>query len=512
MTGQGPNVAFESSPPWVLTVVTPHAYKLPTPDPWAFDDGTIDEVAPEEVADIGGGDDILAVDDNAANLVAIEAALTPLGRRVVFAGSGADALGKLLERDFALILLDVAMPGMSGIETARLIRSRDRSRGTPIIFVTGMSWQDAAVDEAYEVGGFDFLTKPFRAEVLRAKARVFLTLQERTRALRHQAEELRESQVRLHEHELHEQRKRFESQLLDSKLQQLADSDRRHHELAAIIGNELLNPLQTLQMAFDLLREHPNAEMGERIYSLVEHRLVHVTRLVEGLIDVARVASGQLELSPETVNVVEIVRQALDGCRSIIETRKLTTRFDCDASIPPLVMGDPVRLLQAVSTLIDHAARSTPEYGQIIATSRVAAGDVIVSITDTGRGIAPERLSTIFDMFVKDSTAHDSGRLRLGLVLVKQLIELHDGALCASSEGIGKGATFELRLPLAPQDVELSSMDSGPSELDPGSAELLAQQTMRMTAQVPAQELHAQPTVRMAAQDLPPGSSPDDDS
>lgn len=495
----------------MLTVVTQHAYKLPTPDRWAFDDGTVDEAATEDVADIGGGDDILAVDDNEVNLVAIEAALNPLGRRVVFASSGAEALGKLLERDFALILLDVAMPGMSGIETARLIRSRDRSRGTPIIFVTGMSWEDAAIDEAYEVGGFDFLTKPFRAEVLRAKARVFLTLQERTRTLRHQAEELRESQVRLHEHELHEQRKRFESQLLDSKLQQLADSDRRHHELAAIIGNELLNPLQTLQMAFDLLREHPNAEMGERIYSLVEHRLVHVTRLVEGLIDVARVASGQLELSPETVNVAEIIRQALDSCRSIIETRKLTTRFDCDTSIPPLVMGDPVRLLQAVSTLIDHAARSTPEYGQVIATSRVAAGDVVVCITDTGRGIAPERLSTIFDMFVKDSTAHDSGRLRLGLALVKQLIELHDGALCASSDGIGKGATFELRLPLAPQDVELSSMDSGPSELDPGSSELLTQQTVRMTAQDPAQELLAQPTARMAAQDPPPGSSPDDD-
>src|SRR5262245_32276209 len=124
-----------------------------------------DDAQSEDVSDIGIGDDILVVDDNPANLVAIEAALTPLGRKLVSATSGVEALGKLLEQDFALILLDVAMPGINGIDTARMIRSRERSRGTPILFVTGMSWQDEAIDEAYEVGGFDFLIKPVRAEL-----------------------------------------------------------------------------------------------------------------------------------------------------------------------------------------------------------------------------------------------------------------------------------------------------------------------------------------------------------
>src|SRR6185369_1081257 len=101
----------------------------------------------EEFVDIGIGDDILVVDDNPANLIAIEAALAPLDRRLVFASSGIEALGKLLQQDFALILLDVAMPGITGIETARLIRMRERSRGTPIIFVTGIAWQDEAIDK-----------------------------------------------------------------------------------------------------------------------------------------------------------------------------------------------------------------------------------------------------------------------------------------------------------------------------------------------------------------------------
>jgi len=463
----------------------------------------------EEFVDISIGDDILVVDDNPANLIAIEAAMEPLGRRLVFASSGIEALGKLLQQDFALILLDVAMPGITGIETARLIRMRERSRGTPIIFVTGIAWQDEAIDKAYAVGGFDFLIKPIRAEVLRAKARVFLQLQERTRTLRQKAEELRESQEQLYEHELREQRKRFESELLDSKLAQLAEADRRQHELAAIIGNELLNPLQTLQMAFDILREHPNADQGERIYLLVEHRLVHVTRLVEGLIDVARAAAGQLQISPETVDIAKIVRQALDDCRPILETRKLTARFDPDTSVTPLVMGDPVRLLQSLTTLIDHAARSTGEEGLIVVTSRVAAGDVVVSVTDTGRGIARELLPRIFDMFGGDGTSHDGGGLSVGLALVKRLVELHDGAICASSDGTGEGATFEVRLPLAPQDVELSSIDSlAPQDQD---GELTGLDAFPVNdADLLSADLFTHPTMRMTAVDLLPEPGRDD--
>jgi signal transduction histidine kinase len=412
----------------------------------------------DDLIDIGIGDDVLVVDDNPANLVAVEAALSSLGRKLVFASSGEEALARLLDQDFALILLDVAMPGINGIETARLIRSRERTRGTPIIFVTGMTWQDDAVDEAYEAGGFDFLTKPVRPEVLRAKARVFLKLQERTRALRRHAEKLRASQAQLHAHALAEQQKQFESTLLEAKVQQLADGERRQHELAGIIGTELLNPLQTLQMAFDLLRDHPNADRGERIFALVEHRLVHVTRLVKILIDIAQVAAGQLALAPVTVNLAELVRQALGDCRPILEAHKLTVRLDAEAAPPPMVNGDPVRLLQALTTVIDHAARSAADGGELIVSSQANAGEVTVCIADAGRGIAPELLPRLFDVFTGDPGG--TSGLSLGLPLVKRLLELHDGAIRVSSPGPGKGATFEIRLPLAPQDVELLSLDA----------------------------------------------------
>ena len=133
-----------------------------------------------EPDDPPGVDEILVVDDNRANLVAIQAALFGLGGRVVTASSGPEALRRLLERDFALLILDVQMPTMDGFETARLIRARQRSRHTPIIFVTAHHRDDRDVSQAYQLGAVDFLFKPIVPEILRAKATVFLQLQERT--------------------------------------------------------------------------------------------------------------------------------------------------------------------------------------------------------------------------------------------------------------------------------------------------------------------------------------------
>src|SRR4051794_10194586 len=174
---------------------------------------------------IGHGRDILVVDDNQTNLIAIEAALLPLRRKLVLAHSGIEALARLLEQDFALLILDVAMPGMDGFETAKLVRSRERNRATPIIFITGLSWESDAVLRGYELGAFDFLMKPIRPEVLRAKATVFVQLQERTIELAVKADELRQAQARAFERELHAQRRQFESEVLERQMQQLAETD-----------------------------------------------------------------------------------------------------------------------------------------------------------------------------------------------------------------------------------------------------------------------------------------------
>src|SRR3954469_2838760 len=296
---------------------------------------------------ISYGRDILVVDDHQTNLVAIEAALSPLGRKLNLAHSGTEALGRLLERDFALIILDVEMPGMDGFETAKLVRSRERNRATPIIFITGLSWENDPVLRGYELGAFAFLMKPIRPEVLRAKATVFVQLQERTIELAVKADELRQAQIRAYERELHAQRRRFEAEVMERQMQQLAEADRRKDEFLAILAHELRNPLQPLQTAVEVLEHEPDKPVPARIRKIVQRQVQHITRLVDDLLDVARFTAGKLELRREPTDLDEVVDEALASCATAIESRRHRVKVT-PHNPPAIVNGDPVRLIQCV--------------------------------------------------------------------------------------------------------------------------------------------------------------------
>jgi signal transduction histidine kinase/CheY-like chemotaxis protein len=160
---------------------------------------------------------ILVVDDQPNNLLALEATLGTLGQNLVMARSGEEALRHLLHQDFALILLDVRMPGLDGLETAALIRGRERTRHVPIIFLTGYERTDVQMFQGYSLGAVDYLTKPLVPEVLRSKVAVFVDLYRKTEQVRRQAEELRLNQEREHERRLAEERQRWEMDRLRSE-------------------------------------------------------------------------------------------------------------------------------------------------------------------------------------------------------------------------------------------------------------------------------------------------------
>ena len=402
---------------------------------------------------ISYGRDILVVDDNQSNLVAIEAALAPLGRHLVLAHSGLEALGKLLEQDFALIILDVAMPGMDGFETAKMVRARDKNRATPIIFVTGMLWQDDAVIRGYELGAFDFLMKPIRPEVLRAKASVFVQLQERTIELKAKADELREAQTRAHEREMLAQRRRFEAEVMERQMAQLAETDRRKDEFLAILAHELRNPLQPLQTAVEVLEHDPDKPVPARIRGIVQRQVHHITRMVDDLLDVARFTAGKLELRRELVKIGDIVEESVTSCRGAIDARKHSIEVIGEitgADKTAVVNGDAVRLVQVISNLLNNAAKYTDPAGKLVVRWGIANGNAYVKVTDNGKGIPREVLPRVFDMFVQERVrSSGAGGLGLGLGLVKRLVELHGGTVQASSEGHDKGSTFSLEIPLA---------------------------------------------------------------
>jgi signal transduction histidine kinase len=403
------------------------------------------------------GRDFLVVDDSQTNLIAIEAALAPLGRNLVTAYSGVEALARLLEQDFALIILDVAMPGMDGFETAKMVRNRERNRETPIIFITGLLWENDAVLRGYELGAFDFLMKPIRPEVLRAKAMVFLQLQERTIELAAKAEELRQAQNRAHERELQAQRRRFEAEVMERQMEQLAEADRRKDEFLAILAHELRNPLQPLQTAVEVLEHDPDKPVPVRIRKIVQRQVQHITRLVDDLLDVSRFTAGKLELRRELTDLEAIVEEAVATCRSVIDARKHhleVTAFDP----PAIVHGDPVRLVQCVCNLLNNAAKYTEPSGTLIIEWGAHRKEGFVRVTDNGRGIPQDLLPKVFDMFVQERVTPDgAGGLGLGLGLVQRLVELHGGTVRADSEGRGMGATFEIRLPLV-DDATLAKL------------------------------------------------------
>src|SRR3954466_1483346 len=163
--------------------------------------------------------DILMVDDRPENLLALDAILHGLGQKTVKAHSGAEALKKLLGQDFAVILLDVQMPGMDGFETAKLVRERERSRYTPIIFLTAYDRSEAAVARGYGVGAVDFLFKPFVPEILRAKVAAFIELYKKTEEVKRQAEQLRRAEQREMEQQLLSERQQWESRRLREEME-----------------------------------------------------------------------------------------------------------------------------------------------------------------------------------------------------------------------------------------------------------------------------------------------------
>jgi signal transduction histidine kinase len=417
---------------------------IPTP----IDDVTTQPVALQR--------QILIVDDVPANLLALEVALAPLGHSLVRAGSGKEALARLLENDFSLVLLDVQMPGIDGFETASLIRSRERNKHLPIIFITAHEHDLASVRRAYQLGAVDFLHKPIDADILLAKASVFVTLQERT-------EELARERM---QHEFDRQRRDYETESLRRQMhrehaareelaqanQALAEADQRKDSFLAILGHELRNPLAPLRTAIDLIRAAPNEPLSARTLEVLDRQTAMLSRLVEDLLDISRISANKIELRPERLDLRSIVEAAIATSKPAIEKRSHTL----EVKLPPArvdVVADHVRLVQVVTNLLNNAARYTELGGQITIECGAGRDRAFVRVTDTGIGIPAELLPRVFDMFVQERARSDgSGGLGLGLALARQLVDMHHGTIEATSPGRGRGSTFEILLPRADAD------------------------------------------------------------
>ncbi len=420
--------------------------------------------------------DILLVDDQQSRLLTYEAILAPLGHRLVTASSGVEALRRLMEREFAVILLDVSMPEMDGFETAQLIHDHPRFEGTPIIFVTGVHVSELDRLKGYELGAVDYVYVPVVPEILRSKVAVLVELHCQRRELqllnaslslanaeleaanealqREKARELARLNRSLEEanRELAAGNEKLMREIAERRRaqQELLEADHRKDDFLAILGHELRNPLAPIRVAIAILQRHgPDDPMLVRMRDLIDRQVQHMTRLINDLLDVSRITQGKINLKPEPVDVGVIARQAVETNLPVINTRG----HQIVVSVPdePLrVNGDTVRLTQVIGNLVSNAAKYTPDGGRIELRVGAAEGFVTVAVRDNGIGIAQEYLSHVFDLFgqVRNPRPHTHEGLGIGLALVQRIVEMHRGRVEASSAGVNLGSEFVVRLPL----------------------------------------------------------------
>jgi PAS domain S-box-containing protein len=256
-------------------------------------------------------------------------------------------------------------------------------------------------------------------------------------------------------------------QAIREQAEQLRESDRAKDEFLATLAHELRNPLAPIANSLEVLkRAGDNRDAAARARGTIDRQVRHLVRLVDDLLDVSRITRGQLELRRERVELSSVVEQALEACRPHLDV----AGHDLTISTPGsaiFVEGDPVRLVQVLTNLLNNAAKYTPEGGRIALKIEVPGALVRITVTDSGIGIAPNMIEHVFDMFIRADhsleRAHDG--LGIGLTLARRLVELHGGTLTAKSEGLGHGSEFTLELPLAQHNSGKAAAESAAAAL-----------------------------------------------
>lgn len=270
------------------------------------------------------------------------------------------------------------------------------------------------------------------------------------------------------------------------------ESDRRREEFLAMLAHELRNPLSPIRTGLQVLGITESEELAARVRSMMERQVGNLSRLIDDLLDVARITRGKISLKMQAVDVFQILNMVIEGRARLAAEKGLHIEFAERQSPALWVNADPIRLEQMIENVISNAIKYTPEKGLISIRATREESNAVIRIMDTGIGIPAEMLSTVFELFAQTDRALDrsQGGLGIGLTIVKTLAELHEGTVEALSAGEGRGTEIVLRLPARDAFIEAKSVK--PPPLQVASRNVLVVEDNREAADILATYLRAQ--------------------
>ncbi|RZL65674.1 MAG: hybrid sensor histidine kinase/response regulator [Variovorax sp.] len=372
---------------------------------------------------------LLIVDDLPENLLALDALVRGPGR-VVFQATSADAaLALMLEHEFALAILDVQMPGMNGFELAEMMRSTERTRHIPIIFVSAAGRELDYAFRGYESGAVDFLQKPLDGYVVISKVNVFVDLHRHRKALKHEMDALAEAH------------------------RELERAVRMRDDFMSMVSHELRTPLNTLYLETQVRKLHlSRGNMAhfeaDKLPAMIERdqRQIHnMVRLIDDMLDVTRLRSGTLSIQPRLFDLSALARGVVESLAQQAEAAGSTIQLIAPAPVEGA--WDEFRIEQVLTNLLTNALR----YGggkPVTVEVSTAGSSATMTVSDQGMGIGAEDQERIFEQFERtdDSRKRASG-LGLGLFITRQIVRAHGGEVQVRST-LGEGSRFTVSLPL----------------------------------------------------------------
>jgi signal transduction histidine kinase len=391
---------------------------------------------------------ILIVDDLSENLLALNALIRQDDRTIFQASRGEDALNLLLEHEFALAILDVQMPGMNGFELAKLMRSTEKTRQIPIIFVSAAGKESNYAFTGYETGAVDFLYKPLDVDAVRGKVSIFVDLYRQRREVRRQVQALEKS--------------RHEQQTLLAQLQategELRNALRMRDDFMSMAAHELRTPLNTLFLETQLRKmqlARGQAHIFDTAYleTMVlkdQRQIQSMVRLIDDMLDASRVSSNRLSIRPAQVELTALLARAVNNLSN--QAADAATPITVQAHPSVCGLWDEFRIEQVVINLLTNALR----YGRgkpVDVSLQLLPGGVRIDVRDQGMGIPEADQQRIFEQFERVTGNDGTGGLGLGLYITRQLVEAHGGQINVQSV-TGEGSVFQVTLPLSPPAAE----------------------------------------------------------